>query len=101
MACEGAPEIRVGRKPVMNYVMAILATLNEPGVDKVVVKARGRNISKAIDAVEILRHRINLNLNIESCEIGSHEVTVTDEQSGGQPRTRRVSSIEICVSKAA
>ncbi len=100
MACEGAPEIRVGRKPVMNYVMAILATLNEQGVDKVVVKARGRNISKAIDAIEILRNRINLNINVESCEIGSHEITTTDQQTG-QPRTRRVSSIEICISKAA
>lgn len=98
MACEGAPEIRVGQKPVMNYVMAILATLNEPGVEKVAVKARGRNINKAVDAVEILRNRINLNLKIEDCQLGSHEVTFTDEQ--GQQRTRRVSSIEICLSKA-
>ncbi|GAB6148468.1 DNA/RNA-binding protein AlbA [Stetteria hydrogenophila] len=97
MASEQIPEIRVGQKPVMNYVMAILATLNEPGVNKVVVKARGRNITKAIDAVEILRNRINLDLKVEKCVIGSHEVTFTDEQ--GQQRTRRVSSIEIYLSK--
>ena len=98
MACEGAPEVRIGQKPVMNYVLAVLTTLMEQGINNVVIKARGRNINKAVDAVEILRNRTNLNLKIEECQLGSHEVTFTDEQ--GQQRTRRVSSIEICLSKA-
>ncbi|MEB3779909.1 MAG: RNA-binding protein, partial [Desulfurococcales archaeon] len=50
MVCEGAPEVRIGRKPVMNYVLAILTTLMEQGVNQVVVRARGRNINKAVDA---------------------------------------------------
>lgn len=100
MACEGAPEVRIGRKPVMNYVLAILTTLMEQGVDSVVVKARGRNINKAVDAVEIVRNRFAKNLTIESVEIGSHEITVTDPNTG-QQRARRVSSIDICVKKEA
>ncbi len=99
MVCEGAPEVRIGKKPVMNYVLAILTTLMDQGAGKVVVKARGRNISKAVDAVEIVRNRFAKNVKIEACELGSHEVTFTDEQ--GQQRTRRVSSIEICLAKEA
>ncbi len=98
MVCEGAPEVRIGKKPVMNYVLAILTTLMEQGVNKVVVKARGRNINKAVDAVEIVRNRFAKNVKVEACEISSHELETTDPQTG-QPRTRRVSSIEICISK--
>jgi DNA-binding protein len=98
MVCEGAPEVRIGRKPVMNYVLAILTTLMEQGSGKVVVKARGRNISRAVDAVEIVRNRFVQNIKVESCVTGSQEITVTDPNTGEQ-RTRRVSSIEICLSK--
>jgi len=100
MACEGAPEVRIAKKPVMNYVLAILTTLMDQGVDKVVVKARGRNINKAVDAVEIVRNRFAKNIKVEAVEIGSHEITVTDPNTG-QQRTRRVSSIEICLAKEA
>jgi len=98
MVCEGAPEVRIGRKP--DYVLAILTTLMDQGVDKVVVKARGRNINKAVDAVEIVRNRFAKNIKVAACEIGSHEITVTDPNTG-QQRPRRVSSIEICLEKEA
>ncbi|MEM0341013.1 MAG: DNA-binding protein Alba [Acidilobaceae archaeon] len=98
MVCEGAPEVRVGAKPVMNYVLAMLTTLMEQGSGKVVVKARGRNITKAVDAVEIVRTRFAKNIKIEGINIGSQEVTVKNPQTG-EERVRRVSGIEICISK--
>lgn len=98
MVCEGAPEVRVGAKPVMNYVLAVLTTLMEQGTGKVVVKARGRNITKAVDAVEIVRTRFARNVKIEGINIGSQDITVKNPQTG-EERTRRVSSIEICLSK--
>ncbi len=106
MACEGAPEIRIGRKPVMNYVLAILTTLMEQGTNQVVVKARGRNINKAVDAVEIVRKRFAKNVDIKDIKIDSQELEFTPQEAtaaGGaeaaQPRRRRVSSIEICLEK--
>ncbi|MCE4611572.1 MAG: DNA-binding protein Alba [Desulfurococcales archaeon] len=102
MACEGAPEIRIGRKPVMNYVLAILTTLMEQNTNQVVVKARGRNINKAIDAVEIVRKRFARNVEIKEIKIDSQElevVTPTEGGEQGQPRRRRVSSIDICLEK--
>ena len=46
--------VLVGKKPVMNYVLATLTLLNQ-GVPEIIIKARGRAISKAVDTVEIVR----------------------------------------------
>ena len=44
----------IGKKPIMNYVTACITFFNS-GEDHVIVKARGRAISKAVDTVELLR----------------------------------------------
>ena len=41
----------IGKKPVMNYVVASLTFFNS-GAKKVVVKARGRAICRAVDTVD-------------------------------------------------
>ncbi len=82
--------ILVGKKPVMNYVMAVLALLNQ-GVEEVVVKARGRAISKAVDTVEIIRNKLLPDkVEVKDIKIGSQTVE-------GQDRTSRVSTIEITI----
>ncbi|MEM1879111.1 MAG: DNA-binding protein Alba, partial [Desulfurococcaceae archaeon] len=79
--------VLVGKKPVMNYVIAIL-TLVHQGVKEVNVKARGRAISKAVDAVEIIRNRfLPGKVDVEKIEIGSQTLT------NPQGREARVSII--------
>lgn len=81
--------VLVGKKPVMNYVIAIL-TLVHQGVKEIYVKARGRAISKAVDAVEIIRNRfLPGKVDVEKIEIGSQTLT------NPQGRESRVSIIEI------
>ena len=46
--------VLIGRKPVMNYVVACITFFNA-GEKQVVVKARGRAISRAVDTIELLR----------------------------------------------
>ena len=48
--------IFVGSKPVMNYVLAVVTQFNE-GSDSVLIRARGKAISRAVDAAEIVRNR--------------------------------------------
>ncbi len=85
--------VLVGKKPVINYVLATL-TLLQQGVDRVVIKARGRAISKAVDTVEIVRNRFLPNqIEIEKIDIGSQVVTSPDG------RQSRVSTIEIVIRK--
>ena len=94
---EGTPTpsnvILVGKKPVMNYVLAALTLLNQ-GVNEVVVKARGRAISKAVDTVEIVRNRFLPGKDdVKEIKIGSQTVTGQDN------RQSRVSTIEITLIK--
>jgi DNA-binding protein len=85
--------VLVGKKPVMNYVLAALTLLNQ-GVNEIVIKARGKAISKAVDTVEIVRNRfLPNNVDIKEIKIGSQVVT---SQNG---RQSRVSTIEITIRK--
>lgn len=85
--------ILVGKKPVMNYVLASLTLLNQ-GVSEVVIKARGRAISKAVDTVEIVRNRfLPGKIDVKDIKIGSQTVTSQDG------RQSRVSTIEITLIK--
>ncbi len=85
--------VLVGKKPVMNYVLATLTLLNQ-GVNEIVIKARGRAISKAVDTVEIVRSRfLPDKVDIKDIKIGSQVVTTAEG------RQTRVSTIEIVIAK--
>ena len=86
-------EVRVGKKPVMNYVLATLTLLNQ-GVDRVEVKARGKAISKAVDTVEIVRNRfLPGQIRVAEIRIGSQTVT------SAEGRQSRISTIDIVIEK--
>ncbi len=82
--------VLIGKKPAMNYVLATTLPLAEG--KKVVLKARGRAISKAVDVVEVVRRRFVQNAVIERVNIGTEEGRV-----GNDGRARNVSTIEIVV----
>ncbi|MCL7385035.1 MAG: DNA-binding protein Alba [Thaumarchaeota archaeon] len=84
--------ILVGKKPLMNYVLACLTSL-QGGSNNLVVKARGRAISKAVDLVQILQKRFYKDLKIVDIKIG------TDQVTGQDNRTINVSTIEITISR--
>lgn len=49
-------DIFIGHKPVVDYVMRILYNKDDKNFS---IKARGRNISKAIDVYEAYRRKFN------------------------------------------
>jgi DNA-binding protein len=83
----------VGRKPVLNYVLACL-TLLKSGESEVLVKARGRSISTAVDVVEVTKNRFVNDLRVVDISIGTERLTSPDRD---QPNN--VSSIEIKVTR--
>ena len=85
-------EVLVGKKPIMNYVIACL-TLFNAGRQTITVKARGGVISNAVDTVELLRRAFIKGLIIRGITIGSQEF----EKLNGSIGT--VSTIDIVVSK--
>ena len=80
----------VGRRPTMNYVMAVMMILNK-GED-CTVKARGRAISHAVDICEILKNRFLKGAEYKEIRIA------TEQLKGEDDRENNVSSIEIVVS---
>ena len=84
--------IYVGNKPPMSYVLAVVTQFNS-GSSEVVIKARGRAISRAVDAAEITRNRFVTDAKIKEIRIGTE--AITNEEG----RTSNVSSIEISMTK--
>jgi archaea-specific DNA-binding protein len=69
--------VRIGKKPIMNYVVACMTLLNN-GVSDVMVRARGQSITKAVETVEMLRRAFLRNIKIYSVDIGTEEVKRED-----------------------
>jgi DNA-binding protein Alba len=84
----------IGKKPLMDYVLAVV-THFESGMPEVVVKARGRNISIAVDVAEIVRNRFMNDAKVRTVQIG------TEKLAGEDGKTANVSSIEIFLAKGA
>ena len=81
--------VYIGRKPVMNYVLAIITNFSSADNKEVTLKARGQAITSAVDAAEIARHRFMKNLSVGKITIGTEEI---QQEEGG---ARNVSTMEI------
>ena len=57
--------IFVGIKPFMNYVTGVVMQFQQKAQDEVIVSARGKFISKAVDVVEVARRTFLKDENIE------------------------------------
>jgi len=86
--------VLIGRKPVMNYVLACI-TLFHGGANEINVKARGRAISRAVDVVEVTRRRFMPDVKVKKIDIGTDQLAPYEE--GGTPTN--VSTIEITLAK--
>ena len=83
--------VYIGSKPVMNYCLAVLTSLQDK--ESVMLKARGRAISTAVDVAEVTRTRFMENLTVENIEIG------TEELESLEGRMRNVSTMTIVLKK--
>lgn len=84
--------VYIGNKPVMNYVLAVVTQMNG-GTTDVVLKARGRAISRAVDVAEIVRNRFIPDIEIQSIDISTEEIV------GNEGTATNVSAIEIQLQK--
>ncbi|MBD3398663.1 DNA-binding protein Alba [Candidatus Micrarchaeota archaeon] len=82
----------VGKKGVMGYVLAVVTQFNN-GVETVMVKARGKLISRAVDVAEIVRNRFLPEVKVSDITIKTEELTSEDGSMS------KVSAIEITLAK--
>ncbi|MCL5419406.1 MAG: DNA-binding protein Alba [Candidatus Marsarchaeota archaeon] len=84
--------IFVGKKPPMNYVLAVVTQFNN-GARSVKIKARGSAISRAVDVAEISRNRFVTGARVDAIVISSEELPNEDGTRS------KVSSIEITLAR--
>tara|TARA_B100000315_G_scaffold234198_1_gene248017 strand:+ start:202 stop:483 length:282 start_codon:yes stop_codon:yes gene_type:complete len=82
--------IFIGGKPFMNYVTAVVMQFTAKNADEVIVKARGKFISRAVDVAEVASKRF-----LEE-QVGVKDIKIDSEGfQNKEGRDVRVSSIEI------
>ncbi len=80
--------VYIGKKPTMDYVLAVVSQFHA-GTGDVVIKARGKSISRAVDVAEIVRNRYVTDATVREIRIA------TEKLQGQDGRVANVSSIEI------
>lgn len=87
--------IFIGNKPFMNYVTSVVIQFTTKEADEVLVKARGKFISRCVDVVEVARKRfLEGQVKIKEINLDSEEFT------NSEGKQVRVSTIEIVLEKA-
>jgi len=86
--------IFIGDKPFMNYVTGVVMQFTTQQASEVIVKARGKFISRAVDVAEVAAKRFLENVvSVDDIRISSEEFT------NNEGRNVRVSTIEISLKK--
>jgi len=85
----------IGTKPFMNYVTSVSIQFTTKGQKEVVIKARGKFITRAVDVAEVSRKRFlkDGKIDVKDIKIGSEEF----ENKEG--KRVNVSTIEIVLVK--
>ncbi len=78
----------------VNYVTAVVMQFTTKGANSVVIKSRGKFISRAVDVVEVARNRfLKDQLDVKDVKIGSEAFT------NKEGRQVQVSTLEITIGK--
>jgi archaea-specific DNA-binding protein len=86
--------IFIGGKPFMNYVTGVVMQFTTKNAEDVIIKARGKFISRAVDVAEVASKRfLDGAVGIKDIKIDSEEFKSTEGKD------IRVSTIEITLGK--
>ena len=86
--------IFIGGKPFMNYVTGVVMQFTTKNADDVIIKARGKFISRAVDVAEVSAKRFLDN------RVSVRDIRIDSEGfKNNEGRDIRVSTIEITLSK--
>jgi DNA-binding protein len=86
--------IFIGGKPFMNYVTGVVMQFTTKNEDEVIVKARGKFISRAVDVAEVVSKRFLLG----QCVVKDIKID-SEEFENKEGRQVRVSTVEIVLGK--
>jgi DNA-binding protein len=85
----------IGSKPFMNYVTGVVMQFTKQGNTEVIIKARGKFISRAVDVAEVTAKRFLNEQNVKVTDIKIN----SEEFENKEGRKVNVSTIEITLGK--
>ncbi len=86
--------IFIGNKPFMNYVTGVVMQFTTQQASEVIIKARGKFISRAVDVAEVSSKRfLDNGVSVQDIRINSESFT------NNEGKNVRVSTIEISLKK--
>jgi len=85
--------IFVGGKPLVNYVRGVVIQFTKNNSSEVVIKSRGKFISKAVDIAEIAKR------SLDDLKVFVKEIKISSEQFESSGKQTNVSLMEIVLSK--
>ena len=86
--------IFIGNKPFMNYVTSVVVQFTTKSADEVLIKARGKFISRAVDVAEVACNRfLKDQIKVQDISISSEEFR------NAEGKDVRVSTIDIVLEK--
>ncbi|RME53157.1 DNA-binding protein Alba [Candidatus Woesearchaeota archaeon] len=86
--------IFIGDKPFMNYVTSVVMQFTTKEAKEVIIQARGKFISRAVDVAEVAKNRfLQDQIEVKTITIGSEEF------KNKEGKDIRVSTIEIVLKK--
>ena len=89
--------VYIGAKPFLNYITAVTRQF-QTGQKEIMVIARGKFISKAVDVAEVIRKKFmkDENIILDNIKIDSKEF---EREFNGQKKSISVSEIELNLKK--
>ena len=82
----------IGKKPSMSYVLAVITQFGA-GNPEILIKARGKAISKAVDVAEIVRNKFVPDARVDGIHVGTEEIKTEKNEK------LNVSTIELSLKK--
>jgi len=83
----------IGSKPLVNYVRGVIFQFGKGGFSEVVIKSRGKFISKAVDVVEIARR------SLEEKKIFVKSVDIASESFEANGKKTNISTMGITLAR--
>ncbi len=85
--------IFIGSKPLVNYIRGVITQFTKWEAPEVVIKSRGKFISKAVDVAEVAKR------SLEEHKIRIKEVNIASESFEANGKKTNISTMDIVLAK--
>ena len=89
---ENSNVIFVGSKPLVNYIRGVITQFNRGDAKEVIIKSRGKFISRAVDVAEVAKR------SLESKKIHVKNISISSESFETEGKKTNISTMDIVLS---